>query len=96
MAAKSNKKKSTKRKTTNNISTKNVANNVATENLVKNYHEATQAYVNEKSGEITKDINSFFSLVSDDSSLQIVADAQRAYVNKLIKNKQKIFIYIFI
>jgi len=72
----------------NNISTKNVANDVATENLVKNYHEATQAYVNEKSGEITKDINSFFSLVSDDSSLQIVSDAQRAYVNKLIKNNE--------
>ena len=72
----------------NNISTKNVANDVATENLVKNYHEATQAYVNEKSGEITKDINSFFSLVSDDSSLQIVSDAQRAYVKKLIKNNE--------
>ncbi|MBQ3421527.1 MAG: bifunctional 2',3'-cyclic-nucleotide 2'-phosphodiesterase/3'-nucleotidase, partial [Romboutsia sp.] len=74
--------------TISNVSTKNVANDVATENLVKKYHEATQAYVNEKSGEITKDINSFFSLVSDDSSLQIVSDAQRAYVNKLIKNNE--------
>ena len=74
--------------TITNQSTKGVANDVATENLVKKYHEATQAYVNEKAGEITEDINSFFSLVSDDSSLQIVADAQRAYVNKLIKNNE--------
>ena len=70
----------------NNLSTKNIANDVATENVVRKYHEATDSYVNEKSGEITKDINSFFALVSDSSSMQIISDAQRDYVENLIKN----------
>ena len=70
----------------NNLSVANKENDVETENVVKKYHEATDAYVNEKSGEITKDINSFFSLVADNSSMQIISDAQKNYVKKLIDN----------
>ena len=70
----------------NNISTKDKANDEATEAVVKKYHEATDAYVNAPSGEITKDLNSFFTLVADDPSVQIVSDAQKAYVENLIKN----------
>ncbi|SCH63765.1 Trifunctional nucleotide phosphoesterase protein YfkN precursor [uncultured Clostridium sp.] len=70
----------------NNISTKGKENDEATEAVVKEYHEATDAYVNEKSGEVTKDLNSFFTLVADDPSIQIVSDAQKAYVEKLIED----------
>ena len=70
----------------NNISTKDKANDEATEAVVREYHQATDKYVNEKSGEITKDLNSFFTLVADDPSVQIVSDAQRDYVENLIKN----------
>lgn len=76
--------------TINNLSAKNVENDKATEELVKEYHEATDAYVNEKSGEITKDLNSFFTLVADDPSLQIVSDAQKDYVEKLIANNDPV------
>ena len=72
--------------TINNISTKDKANDAATEAVVKKYHEATDAYVNAPSGQITKDLNSFFTLVADDPSVQIVSDAQKAYVENLIKN----------
>jgi len=74
----------------NNISTKDKANDEATENVVRKYHEATDKYVNEKSGEITKDLNSFFTLVADDPSLQIVSDAQKDYVENLIKNNDPV------
>ena len=70
----------------NNVSTKDKKNDEATEAVVKEYHKATDAYVNEKSGEVTKDLNSFFTLVADDPSVQIVSDAQKAYVEKLIKD----------
>ena len=74
----------------NNISTKDVKNDIETENLVKEYHEATDSYVNEKSGEITKDINSFFSLVADNASMQIISDAQKNYVENLISNNDPV------
>ena len=72
--------------TVENISVANKDNDVETENVVRKSHEATDAYVNEKSGEITKDINSFFSLVADNTSMQIISDAQMNYVKKLIEN----------
>ena len=69
-----------------NISVANKANDAETEEVVREYHEATDKYVNEKSGEVTKDLNSFFTLVADDPSVQIVSDAQKAYVEELIEN----------
>ncbi len=47
-------------------------------------HEATLAYVREPVGETSAAINSFFALVADDPSVQIVADAQVAYVAGLM------------
>ncbi|WP_455540061.1 bifunctional 2',3'-cyclic-nucleotide 2'-phosphodiesterase/3'-nucleotidase [Terrisporobacter sp.] len=76
--------------TIDNLSSKNVENDKEIENLVKKYHEATDKYVNEKSGEITKDLNSFFTLVADDASIQVVSDAQKNYVEKLIANNDKV------
>ena len=72
--------------TITNESVKDKANDAQTEAIVKKYHEATDNYVNEKSGEITKDLNSFFTLVADDPSVQIISDAQKDYVENRIKN----------
>ncbi len=47
-------------------------------------HEATLAYVREPVGETSAPINSYFALVADDPSVQIVAEAQIAYVKGLM------------
>ncbi len=47
-------------------------------------HEATLAYVREPVGATTAPINSYFALVADDPSVQIVADAQIAYAKQLM------------
>jgi 2',3'-cyclic-nucleotide 2'-phosphodiesterase/3'-nucleotidase len=51
---------------------------------VKAAHESTLAYVREPVGETSAPINSYFALVADDPSVQIVADAQIAYVRGLM------------
>jgi 2',3'-cyclic-nucleotide 2'-phosphodiesterase/3'-nucleotidase len=50
---------------------------------VKAAHEATLAYLREPVGETSAPINSYFALVADDPSVQIVADAQMAYARRL-------------
>jgi 2',3'-cyclic-nucleotide 2'-phosphodiesterase / 3'-nucleotidase len=51
---------------------------------VKAAHEATLTYVREPVGETSAQINSYFALVMDDPSVQIVADAQIAYAKSLL------------
>ena len=46
---------------------------------VSEMHEATRAWVGQPVGTLTAPINSFFALVQDDPSIQIVTDAQRRY-----------------
>ncbi|MCM3763571.1 bifunctional 2',3'-cyclic-nucleotide 2'-phosphodiesterase/3'-nucleotidase [Neobacillus niacini] len=58
---------------------------------VKDYHEATIRYVNEKIGETTKPMYSFFSRVTDDASLQLVNQVQIDYATKwLTANKPEL------
>lgn len=71
------------------VSAKDVPNDEALVQKVKEYHDATENYVNTKSGEITKDLNSFFTLVADDASVQIVTDAQRKFVEQSIKDGEE-------
>jgi len=52
--------------------------------LVKDEHEGTLAYVRAEVARSTAPIHSFFALVADDPSVQLVADAQRAYARKLL------------
>lgn len=52
--------------------------------IVTAAHEATLTYVREPVGETSVPINSYFALVADDPSVQIVADAQIAYVTGLM------------
>lgn len=52
--------------------------------LVADDHQATLAYMDQPIGESTDDIYSFLAVVKDDPSIQIVSDAQKAYVEDLI------------
>ncbi|MGE7872703.1 bifunctional 2',3'-cyclic-nucleotide 2'-phosphodiesterase/3'-nucleotidase [Bacillus paramycoides] len=52
-------------------------------NEIKDDHEATINYVNTPVGKTTAPINSYFSLVQDDPSVQLVTNAQKWYVEKL-------------
>ena len=52
---------------------------------VKEAHDGTIAYVRQPVGTTTADIHSYFSQVQDDPSIQIVTNAQTAYVKAKLK-----------
>jgi 2',3'-cyclic-nucleotide 2'-phosphodiesterase / 3'-nucleotidase / 5'-nucleotidase len=52
--------------------------------LVKAEHEATITYTNGKLGTTTAPIHSYFALVQDDPSIQVVTAAQKWYVEKYV------------
>lgn len=52
---------------------------------VKEEHEGTVNYVRQPVGETTADIHSYFALVKDDPSIQIVTNAQKWYIEKQLK-----------
>ncbi|WP_026585008.1 bifunctional 2',3'-cyclic-nucleotide 2'-phosphodiesterase/3'-nucleotidase [Bacillus sp. J33] len=52
---------------------------------VKEDHEGTVNYVRQPVGETTADIHSYFALVKDDPSIQIVTNAQKWYIEKQLK-----------
>lgn len=56
--------------------------------VVKANHEATIKYVNTPIGKTTAPIHSYFALVQDDPSIQIVTNAQKWYVEKYIQNNK--------
>jgi 2',3'-cyclic-nucleotide 2'-phosphodiesterase/3'-nucleotidase len=55
---------------------------------VKADHEATLIYMREPVGKTSSPINSFFAMVADDPSVQIVAEAQIAYAKGLMAQTQ--------
>ena len=57
-------------------------------NAVKKDHEATIDYVRTAVGETTAPINSYFALVNDDPSIQIVTNAQKWYVENNIQGTE--------
>ncbi|PEI91973.1 bifunctional 2',3'-cyclic-nucleotide 2'-phosphodiesterase/3'-nucleotidase [Bacillus pseudomycoides] len=56
---------------------------------IKDDHEATIKYVNTPVGKTTAPINSYFSLVQDDPSVQLVTNAQKWYVEKLFAENEQ-------
>nr|WP_238590749.1 bifunctional 2',3'-cyclic-nucleotide 2'-phosphodiesterase/3'-nucleotidase [Paenibacillus beijingensis] len=50
-------------------------------------HAATIAYTGQELGQTTAPINSYFAMVQDDPSIQIVTNAQKWYVEKYIQEK---------
>lgn len=57
-------------------------------NAVKEDHEHTLAYVRGPVGTTTAPINSYFALVQDDPSIQLVTNAQKWYVEKNIQGTE--------
>jgi 2',3'-cyclic-nucleotide 2'-phosphodiesterase / 3'-nucleotidase / 5'-nucleotidase len=55
---------------------------------VKADHDATIKYVNTPIGRTTEDIHSYFSLVQDDPSIQVVTNAQKWFVEKYVAEKK--------
>lgn len=55
---------------------------------VDSEHKATLAYVRSSIGKTTAPIHSYFSLVQDDPSVQIVTDAQKWYVTKQLRGTE--------
>ncbi|NQZ32182.1 MAG: bifunctional 2',3'-cyclic-nucleotide 2'-phosphodiesterase/3'-nucleotidase [Oceanospirillaceae bacterium] len=55
---------------------------------VSQEHKATIAFMNKGVGITTAPIHSYFSLVQDDPSVQIVTNAQQRYVEKLIQGTE--------
>lgn len=51
-------------------------------------HQATIAYMSEAVGKTEAPINSYFALVADDPSIQIVTNAQKWYVEQLIEGTE--------
>ncbi|SCM88774.1 bifunctional 2',3'-cyclic-nucleotide 2'-phosphodiesterase/3'-nucleotidase [Bacillus mycoides] len=57
-------------------------------NEIKDEHEKTIEYVNTPVGKTTAPINSYFSLVQDDPSVQLVTNAQKWYVEEELKKPE--------
>ena len=51
-------------------------------------HESTRAWLNEPFGQAAAPISSFFALVQDDPSIQIVTDAQTWYTERLVQGTE--------
>ena len=51
-------------------------------------HEATLAYVRAEVGQTTAPLHSYFAVVADDPSVQIVSQAQTWYVTELLKGTE--------
>ncbi|MBP2311090.1 bifunctional 2',3'-cyclic-nucleotide 2'-phosphodiesterase/3'-nucleotidase [Azospirillum soli] len=60
----------------------------AVEQGAKAIHEETLAYVRKPVGETNARIHSYFALVQDDPSIQIVTNAQTWYVQRLVKGTE--------
>ena len=56
--------------------------------VVKTEHSETLAFMRKAVGQTSAGINSYFALVQDDPSIQIVTNAQKWYVEKLIQGSE--------
>lgn len=65
-----------------------VADDVAVVALTRGAHDRTLRHMRRPVGHSSRPLHSFFALVADDPSLQLVAEAQRARVADLLKDTQ--------
>ena len=65
-----------------------VADDARVADAVKADHEATLAYVRRPVGKTSAPLYSYFALVADDPSVQIVSQAQTWYIKGLLKDSQ--------
>ncbi|NIK76533.1 2',3'-cyclic-nucleotide 2'-phosphodiesterase/3'-nucleotidase/5'-nucleotidase [Paenibacillus castaneae] len=76
-------------RTENKVNIANVAPDPAVDAAVKAVHEATIAYTGQELGQTTAPMNSYFAMVHDDPTVQIVANAQRWFVQNNLPEKYK-------
>ncbi|GAB3484202.1 2',3'-cyclic-nucleotide 2'-phosphodiesterase [Marinomonas epiphytica] len=62
-----------------------VTADAAINDAVETEHQGTLSYMRRKVGESTGSINSYFSLVQDDPSIQVVNNAQTWYVKNIVR-----------
>ncbi|WP_440056061.1 bifunctional 2',3'-cyclic-nucleotide 2'-phosphodiesterase/3'-nucleotidase [Pseudoalteromonas sp. T1lg65] len=65
-----------------------VDNDPLVEQAVAQEHKETKQWVNEPFAKISNPVNSYFALVIDDPSIQIVTDAQAWYTAKIVKGTE--------
>ncbi|MER2533948.1 MAG: bifunctional 2',3'-cyclic-nucleotide 2'-phosphodiesterase/3'-nucleotidase [Rhizobiaceae bacterium] len=58
------------------------------ENAAKEEHEATLAYIRRPVGKTSAPLHSYFALVADDPSVQIVSQAQTWYIKDMLKESE--------
>ncbi len=71
-------------KTENKVNIPTVEPDPTVDNAVAEAHEATIAYTGQKLGVTTAPMNSYFAMVQDDPTVQLVTYAQKWYVQKYI------------
>lgn len=76
-----------------NVKAVDVENDKEIEDLLSPYHEQVIDYVSKPVGQTLKPITSFFALVSDSESTQIVSDAQLKHVKKLVETQPELSQY---
>ena len=67
--------------------TNEVENDKDTEKFIKVWHDTTLEYINKPIGKVDQDLNSYFTLVRDSASLEVVNLAQFDFAKKLIEKK---------
>ncbi|ETT44722.1 bifunctional 2',3'-cyclic nucleotide 2'-phosphodiesterase/3'-nucleotidase precursor protein [Paenibacillus sp. FSL R7-269] len=83
-------------KTASKASTRSIAGaaiDTAIEDLAGTAHQATIDYVNQPLGKTTAPMNSYFAMVQDDPTVQIVTYAQQQYVSNLIHTNDNLAAY---
>ncbi|TYK66660.1 bifunctional 2',3'-cyclic-nucleotide 2'-phosphodiesterase/3'-nucleotidase [Colwellia echini] len=60
----------------------------ASNKVIMKEHKATLEYMRQKVGETTSRIHSYFALVLDDPSVQLVNNAQKQYVERIIRGTE--------
>ncbi|QAA00088.1 bifunctional 2',3'-cyclic-nucleotide 2'-phosphodiesterase/3'-nucleotidase [Pseudoalteromonas sp. R3] len=63
-------------------------NDAQVENAAMAAHDETKTWVNEPFAKISDEVNSYFALVNDDPSIQIVTDAQLWYTQAIVKGTE--------
>ncbi|MBD1581995.1 bifunctional 2',3'-cyclic-nucleotide 2'-phosphodiesterase/3'-nucleotidase [Pseudoalteromonas sp. S16_S37] len=72
----------------NRVTTALVENDAQVESAVTQAHQETRNWVNAPFAKITAPVNSYFALVNDDPSIQIVTDAQIWYTQKIVQGTE--------
>ncbi|CAH9063970.1 Trifunctional nucleotide phosphoesterase protein YfkN [Pseudoalteromonas holothuriae] len=72
----------------NRVTTALVENDAQVESAVTQAHQETRDWVNAPFAKITSPVNSYFALVNDDPSIQIVTDAQTWYTQKIVQGTE--------